>query len=116
MTPTEISAAYAALHERWPELRPTTVAWESPNRTGQWVAQPDLDDIRVDDDLAHAACFLACMKACAERSIDVKLSETDNTRICQGDVNLLIVVDRDNPHTITKAIDGYLMQLPKVSQ
>jgi len=111
MTPTEISAAYAALHERWPELRPESIL--ELDADSMWS---DHEYQVIDDDLAHAACFLACLKACAERSIDVKLSETDNTRICQGDVNLLIVVDRDNPHTITKAIDGYLMQLPKVSQ
>ena len=112
MTPTEISAAYAALHERWPELRPTTVAWESPNRTGQWVAQPDLDDIRVDDDLAHAACFLACMKACAERAFDVTF-QTDGDKPKVYTTVTLVHVDIANPHTITEVMDR-VMQLPKV--
>ena len=84
MTPTEINAAYVALQDEYPEL--------------------------ATDDISSAACFLACLKACAEMEVEV----THVGRVWISDDGLVVWLLASNPHTITAVMDR-VMQLPKVN-
>jgi hypothetical protein len=67
----------------------------------------------IDDDLAHAACFLACLKACADRDFDVNFRpEWGGPKFYK--ISGGIVVDIAHPNTITEVMDR-VMQLPKVN-
>jgi len=126
---TDISKAYAALHEKWPELRPRPYP-ESVGKYGpddyfvfhyykeRWVmnhagaTDPNgwVGDA-IPDAIAHAACFLACLKACGKREFDVNFrQEWDKPKFYN--ISGGIVVDIDKPHTITEVMDK-VMVLPK---
>lgn len=109
MTPTEISAAYAALHERWPELRPESIL--ELDADSMWS---DHEYQVIDDDLAHAACFLACLKACAERRVEVAF-DLDRKAFNYSYAGKRLIKFRtgiSEPHTIVGMMDK-VMQLPK---
>lgn len=87
MTPTEISAAYAALQDEYPEL--------------------------ATDDISDAACFLACLKACAERGVHVAHQGTTSVALLTPE-GYYMDLPAFHPHTITQVMDR-VMQLPKVT-
>ncbi len=105
MTPTEISEAYAALHERWPELMTRDLSWDS--QQGMWYAFG-----YIGDSFAHAACFLACLKACAERDIRIRTFPYKTSDTLNQNVNRSIWLNHFEVHTITEVMDR-VMQLPK---
>lgn len=112
MTPTEISAAYAALHERWPELM---TPYGIDYHNGIWwdIEEPVEDLVELHEELAHAACFMACLKACADRDFDVNFRpEWGGPKFYK--ISGGIVVDIAHPNTITEVMDR-VMQLPKVN-
>jgi len=111
MTPREISAAYAALHERWPELRPDGIIFQQD----RWVDIPsEVEGDGPREHIAHAACFLACLKACADRGYDVSMMTGWNVAPKAYNTVNVVHVNIAHPHTITAVMDR-VMQLPKVN-
>jgi len=115
MTPTEISAAYAALHKRWPELRPPDLYAGLDTFGWKWTP-----DSYLSPDLAHAACFMACLKACAERGCPVRFWGSEPSARMSGYfmpsgefAHYEAFIPFLNPHTITKVVDGVMHWLPK---
>ena len=109
MTTTEISKAYAELHEKWPELRPDGIIFQN----GMWLDIPsEHENDGPLEHIAHAACFMACLKACAERAISI---HTWNRETEYDTIAGTVYVNERDPHSIT-AIMPQVMALPRTTQ
>lgn len=107
MTTTEISKAYDALHERWPELRPSVLKFEQD--TEWWYDTNSCG--YVSTDFAHAACFMACIEACEHRGIDVRISIAyDGSCVSETDY---LCVPLTDPHSIVDVMP-HVMKLPEI--
>lgn len=116
MKATEISAAYAALQDKWPELRPKNISsGQTFRKEPIWYAD-DMDDgdgaPSIDYDIVHAACFMACLTACAERGCVVVVYNRGD--IWHSDNYVRIELPASNVHAITE-IMPYVMAKPKVT-
>lgn len=133
MTPSE---AYAALHEKWPELRPKfeyevremdwdgeTEFWETKQlvwwfRDSAWVAiyppEPKLQgwtEENCDETTALSACFVACVEACARRCVELCLCNRLDLSVFPAGVYIDVPIN--NIHSIAIVMDR-VMQLPEV--
>jgi hypothetical protein len=120
----KISKDYAALHKKYPELRPRVafdrpLVWTWVNDAWRAVHQDDApgtgsfnDSIRLAT--ALPACFMACLRACAERGLVVSMADSPLGPSMENAFGFTAVCfDVSSPHTIIKVMDK-VMQLPKV--
>lgn len=111
MTPSE---AYAALHDRWPELRPEYVQYQN----GRWVDIPsEVQGEGPYESVALSACFVACLEACAKRDVDVFIAgvRTPTAVFRRGCGYGSVQLQHGNIHSIASVMDR-VMELPEVKK